>query len=105
MQQQDMPQKIMNEIVRLHSKLVEAGASDTPIVADTTAEVINDKLVYTDTLKAGNKILAQTTRIDQRPLAEIKTAMEADKARLQQQANELVAKVDEVLTVVNSKNK
>lgn len=101
--QQEMPQKYMAEIVRLHNKLKEGGASSIAITAETTTEVINDKLVYTDTLKFDKTVLAQATRIDPRPLEDIKTAMQAEKNRVQAQADELKAKVDEVLTAVDAK--
>lgn len=103
-QQEQMAQKIMAEIVRLHNKLKEGGASSKAITAETTTEVINDKLVYTDQLKVGNTILAQATRIDPRPLEEIKTAFEAEKAKIQEQADEVKAKADEVISVVDNKS-
>lgn len=101
--QQEMPQKFMAEIVRLHNKLKEGGASSKAITAETTTEVINDKLVYTDTLKFDKTVLAQATRIDPRPLEEIKTAFEAEKTRIQEQADEVKAKADEVISVVDNK--
>lgn len=102
-QQEQIAQKIMSEIVRLQSKLVEGGYSDKVALAETKTEVINDKLVYTDELKIGNTVVASATRIDPRPLADIKTAMQAEKTRVQEQADELKAKVDEVLTAVDVK--
>lgn len=101
--EQQMPQKIMSEIVRWHNKLVEQGLSNKTLVAETTTEIINDKLVYTDSLKVGNTVLAQTTRIDNRPLAEIKTQLEAEKAKVQEQSDALIAKADEVLAAVEPK--
>lgn len=103
--QQEMPQKYMAEIVRLHNKLKEGGASSIAITAETTTEVINDKLVYTDELKIGNTVLASATRIDPRNLKDIKTAMQEEKTKVQEQASELVAKVDEVIAVVDAKTK
>lgn len=102
-QQEQMVQKIMSEIVRLQAKLVEGGYSDKTPTADTKTEVINDKLVYTDELKIGTTVIASATRIDPRPLEEIKTAMEAEKAKLQQQIDASIAKVDEVIGVVDKK--
>lgn len=104
-QQEQIAQKIMSEIVRLQNKLVEGGFSNKTVVAETKTEVINDKLVYTDELKIGNTVLASATRIDPRPLADIKLAMQEEKTKVQAQANELVAKVDEVIAVVEPKVK
>lgn len=99
-QQQEMPQKFMAEIVRLYSKLKEMGVTQTDIVAETTQEIINGKLVYTDTLKAGKTVTAQATRIDNRSLEQIKQAAVAEKTLIDQQAAEVKAKVDEVLAIV-----
>lgn len=99
-QQEQIAQKVMTEIVRLHTKLKEGGYSDKIVTADTTASIINDKLVYTDTLKCGATKLAEATRIDPRPLSEVKTELEAQKAQVQSQASEITTKVDEVLSIV-----
>lgn len=99
-QQENFAQKMMTEIVRLHDRLREGGYSNKSATAETTTEVINDKLVYTDTLKFDKTVLAQVTRIDPRPLAEIKTSFEAEKTRIQEQADEVIAKADEVIGLV-----
>lgn len=89
----------------MQNKLVEGGYSNKKPTAETKTEVINDKLVYTDELKIGNTVLASATRIDPRSLADIKLAMQEEKTKVQEQANELVAKVDEVIAVVEPKVK
>lgn len=100
---EEMPQKIMMEIVRFQNKLNEMGISNKQATAATTSEVINDKLVYTDTLKVGTTVLATATRIDPRPLEDIKVQMEEEKTRVQAQADQVISQVDEVLAVVEPK--
>lgn len=101
--EQEMPQKIMMDIVRLQNKLNEMGITNKQATADTASEVINDKLVYTDTLKVGATVLATATRIDPRPLEDIKTQLEAQKTQVQAQADEVIAKTDEVISKLPKK--
>lgn len=101
--EKDMPQKIMMEIVRFQNKLNEMGITNKVITADTASELINDKLVYTDTLKVGTTVLATATRIDPRPLEDIKTQLEAQKTEVQAQADDVIAKTDEIISKLPKK--
>lgn len=97
-QQQDMPQKFMGEIYRLYSKLVESGVATKEMKIFTSSDVINDKLVFTDQLTVDDEVIAQATRIDPRPLEAIKEAAHQEKQKVQDDADQVVATIDDLLT-------
>jgi hypothetical protein len=101
-QQEHIPQKIMSEIHRLVQKLKDSGmAVDSNIETITT--LVDDTVKYTDKLTITGKF--EQVRFDTRTPEQVKEAMLEEKARLQAQADEVMAKVDEVIAVVDSKQK
>lgn len=101
--EREMPQKYMLEILRWFNKLKEGGKASANITLDTTSKVVEDQLVITYTLKAGNVIIAQDSIVDPRPLADIKVAAEAERDRIDAQALELKSQVEEVITLTSKK--
>lgn len=101
--QQEMPQKYMAEIVRWFNKLKEGGKTSTDLTLETTTKVVENQLVITYALKAGNVTVAQDSIVDPRPLADIKVAAEAERDRIEAQATELKAQVEEVITLTTTK--
>lgn len=101
----DVAMKIIPEIIRLHNKMLDGGYSNIQLTEETTSKVVNGKLEYSYKLKAGDVVIAFITQTDNRSLEEIKAAKEADKIRLQQEADAEKAKIDEVIAVVDAKTK
>lgn len=101
--QQEMPQKYMAEIVRWFNKLKEGGKTSVDLTLETSPKVVEDKLVITYSLKAGNVTVAQDSIVDPRPLADIKVAAEAERDRIDAQATELKSQVEEVITLTSKK--
>lgn len=73
------------------------------MVLNTTQAVIGKKLIFTDTLSIGDMTIAEADRIDPRSLTDIKAAAESEKLRIQEQAIQDTAKVDEVIAVLPDK--
>jgi len=101
-QQQEMPQRLMSEIHRLVQKLKEGGINvdSTP---NTEISVIDGTVKYTDSLTITGDI--QAVRFDPRPLDQVKAEAEKQKAALQAQNDEVIAKVDEVINIVKDEAK
>lgn len=93
------PQQIMAEVARLYNKLKDGEATTKTMTPSTSSELINGKIVYTDVLKLDNLVIAQTTRIDSRPLETIKAEAEQQKIAIEEQ---VIAKVDEVIAMVDA---
>jgi len=99
MNEQDMPQKYMAEIHRFIQKLKEGGmAVDSSV--DTQISVIDGTVKYTDSLTITGDITS--VRFDPRPLDQVQAEAEKQKAAIQAQNDEVIAKVDEVITVVKA---
>ena len=101
--QKEIPQRYMVEIVRWFDKLKEGGKTSVDLTLSTTSKVMEDQLVVTYTLKAGNTTIAQDSIVDPRPLADIKVAAEAERDRIDAQATELKSQVEEVITLTSKK--
>lgn len=101
--QQEVPQRYMLEIVRWFNKLKESGKTSVDLTVSTTTKIVEDQLVITYALKAGNTTLAQDSIVDPRPLADIKVAAEAERDRIDAQATELKSQVEEVITLTSKK--
>lgn len=100
MNEQEIPQKYMAEIHRFVQKLKDGGmAVDSTI--ETVTDVVDDTVKYTDKLTITGKI--EKVRFETRSLEEVKAEAEAEKARVQEQADQLIGKIEEVIAVVEPK--
>ena len=98
-------QNYIQEIVRLHNELRKQGWSTEEMTTNTNMALVNDKIVYTDTLKLGKTTIAEATRIDPRTPEEVKTEAVAEKVKIQTQADAIKAKYSELIVVADSKVK
>lgn len=98
--QEQIAQKIMSEIHRLVQKLKEGGMGVDSTIGTTTS-LVDGTVKYTDKLTITGNF--EKVRFDTRTPDEVKQAAIEQKAQLKAQSDEVLAKVDEVISVVDSK--
>jgi hypothetical protein len=98
MNEQEMPQKYMQEIHRFIQKLKEGGmAVDSTL--STQTKLVDDTIKYTDTLDITG--IFKAVRFDPRPVAQVKEEAVAQKEAIQAQADAVKAQLDDVIAEVD----
>lgn len=80
------------------SKYDKDGGMAVDSSLETITTLVDDTVKYTDKLTITGKF--EEVRFDKRTPEEVKTEAEAEKARVQEQADQLIGKIDEVIAVV-----
>ena len=97
MQEEQMPQKIMSEIHRWVQKLKEGGMGVDSTI-ETVTSVVDGTVKYTDKLTITGQF--EEVRFDKRPPEQVKAELVAQKEAIEVQRQQLVAKLDETIGVV-----